>query len=265
MIFSGTPGYMKKDDEQYMPYSSQGPYQALMSQMANYGGASGTDYQKAMQNATTAPAASSKVDQETLNIYKRLMAAFPKTAPERNSTIASSMPSYYGSGAGLAQFGGSGFSPEVAPYANRAAAYLGNMGFTGLSDAIAKNVYTNYGNEGRNYPTYRESISEPSEGTRGGGGDGGGDGGGVATGGNNGDASGGGDRGTRGGFAKGGHVNGSMLSGPNPTGPDQGYAALKGGEYVIKDSAVKKYGIELMDAINSGKISKGKLRGLLEM
>lgn len=55
------------------------------------------------------------------------------------------------------------------------------------------------------------------------------------------------------------------LQGPNPMGPDDGYGALKDGEYVINDKAVKKYGIELMNAINSGKISKGKLRGLLEM
>ena len=56
-----------------------------------------------------------------------------------------------------------------------------------------------------------------------------------------------------------------MLFGPNPAGPDDGYHSLKTGEYVINDKAVAKYGIELMDAINSGKISKGKLRGLLEM
>ena len=99
-------------------------------------------------------------------------------------------------------------------------------------------------------------------GIQGGGGGGGGD---VATGGNNGDASGGGDRGTRGGFAQGGHVSLMDLQGPNPMGPDDGYGALKDGEYVINDKAVKKYGIELMQAINSGKISKGKLRGLLEM
>ena len=55
------------------------------------------------------------------------------------------------------------------------------------------------------------------------------------------------------------------LLGPNPAGPDDGYASLKDGEYVINDKAVKKYGIELMNLINSGKISKGKLRGLLEM
>ena len=55
------------------------------------------------------------------------------------------------------------------------------------------------------------------------------------------------------------------LQGPDPMGPDDGYGALKDGEFVINDKAVKKYGIELMQAINSGKISKGKLRGLLEM
>jgi len=78
----------------------------------------------------------------------------------------------------------------------------------------------------------------------------------------------GGDRGgwgRGGGYAKGGHVSMQRLQGPNPAGPDDGYAALKDGEYVINDKAVKKYGIELMEAINSGKISKGKLRGLLEM
>jgi hypothetical protein len=66
-------------------------------------------------------------------------------------------------------------------------------------------------------------------------------------------------------LAKGGYVSMQHLGGPDPAGPDDGYAALKDGEYVINDKAVKKYGIELMNAINSGKISKGKLRGLLEM
>ena len=66
-------------------------------------------------------------------------------------------------------------------------------------------------------------------------------------------------------YAQGGHVSMQHLLGPNPEGPDDGYAALKDGEFVINDKAVKKYGIELMQAINSGKISKGKLRGLLEM
>ena len=73
------------------------------------------------------------------------------------------------------------------------------------------------------------------------------------------------DAGGDGGYAKGGHVSMQRLQGPDPEGPDDGYAALKDGEYVINDKAVKKYGIELMNAINTGKISKGKLRGLLEM
>lgn len=68
-----------------------------------------------------------------------------------------------------------------------------------------------------------------------------------------------------GGFAQGGYVSMQDLQGPNPDGPDDGYAALKDGEYVINDQAVNQYGIELMNLINSGKISKGKLRGLLEM
>jgi hypothetical protein len=66
------------------------------------------------------------------------------------------------------------------------------------------------------------------------------------------------------GLAQGGHVSMQHLQGPDPDGPDDGYGALKMGEYVINDKAVKKYGIELMNAINSGKISKGKLLGLLE-
>jgi hypothetical protein len=67
------------------------------------------------------------------------------------------------------------------------------------------------------------------------------------------------------GYAQGGHVSMMHLLGPDPEGPDDGYATLKDGEFVINDKAVKKYGIELMNAINSGKISKGKLLGLLEM
>jgi len=67
------------------------------------------------------------------------------------------------------------------------------------------------------------------------------------------------------GFAKGGYVSMQHLGGPNPMGPDDGYAALKDGEFVINNKAVKKYGIELMNLINSGKIKKGKLLGLLEM
>jgi len=97
-----------------------------------------------------------------------------------------------------------------------------------------------------------------------GGGGGGGGYGGSYGGDNSGDNRGWGSR-DAGGLAKGGPVSMNRLQGPNPAGPDDGYATLKSGEFVINDKAVKKYGIELMNAINSGKISKGKLRGLLEM
>ena len=71
--------------------------------------------------------------------------------------------------------------------------------------------------------------------------------------------------GVGGGWYKGGKVTMDRLQGPNPMGPDDGYGGLKDGEYVINANSVGKYGIELMNAINSGKIKKGKLLGLLEM
>lgn len=91
-----------------------------------------------------------------------------------------------------------------------------------------------------------------------------GGGGGRYSGNNSGDNAGWGSR-DAGGFAYGGYVSMQHLLGPDPEGPDDGYAALNDGEFVINDKAVKKYGIELMNLINSGKISKGELLGLLEM
>jgi hypothetical protein len=83
-----------------------------------------------------------------------------------------------------------------------------------------------------------------------------------------GDVGGGGNDGVGGGFggiySRGGYVNKKHLKGPNPMGPDDGYGGLDDGEFVINAKSVGKYGIELMNAINNGKISKGKLRGLLE-
>lgn len=63
-------------------------------------------------------------------------------------------------------------------------------------------------------------------------------------------------------YAKGGMVN--SLIGPNPTGPDDGMAALDRGEYVVKKSAVDKYGKGLLDMINEGKIPAKKIRSLLD-
>jgi len=65
------------------------------------------------------------------------------------------------------------------------------------------------------------------------------------------------------GFAKGGKVTKNRLKGPDPKGPDQGYGALQVGEYVIKKSAVKKYGEGLLGMINDGKIPVQKMKSLL--
>ena len=50
----------------------------------------------------------------------------------------------------------------------------------------------------------------------------------------------------------------------NPPGPDDGYAALDNGEYVIRKSAVKKYGSNIFEQINAGKIPAQRLKSLLE-
>jgi hypothetical protein len=55
------------------------------------------------------------------------------------------------------------------------------------------------------------------------------------------------------GYAKGGRVDRSRLRGPDPQGPDQGYAPLQSGEYVIKRDAVNKYGEGMLGKINAGK------------
>lgn len=53
------------------------------------------------------------------------------------------------------------------------------------------------------------------------------------------------------------------VGGPNPAGPDDGAGMLQLGEYVIKKSAVKKYGTGLLDMINNGKIPAKKMKSLL--
>ena len=130
------------------------------------------------------------------------------------------------SGATTDIYGDSGVTTGAASYANRLAAYLGNLGLTGISDAIAKQVDPNYGHEGKVGMRQAEAnvLSQQDradaevradaqaaaaenaaiqESRSHYGGYSGGDGG-AATGGVGGDASGGGDRGTRGGFAYGG-------------------------------------------------------------
>jgi hypothetical protein len=64
-------------------------------------------------------------------------------------------------------------------------------------------------------------------------------------------------------FAKGGKVNMAPQK-YDPPGPDDGYAALDNGEYVIRKSAVKKYGANIFEQINAGKIPAQRLKSLLE-
>jgi hypothetical protein len=62
-------------------------------------------------------------------------------------------------------------------------------------------------------------------------------------------------------YNMGGPVN--RVGGPNPPGPDDGAGMLQLGEYVIKKSAVKKYGQGLLNMINDGKIPAKKMKSLL--
>ena len=64
-------------------------------------------------------------------------------------------------------------------------------------------------------------------------------------------------------FAKGGKVNMAPQIN-NPPGPDDGYAALDNGEYVIRKKAVQKYGANIFEQINAGKIPARRLKSLLE-
>jgi hypothetical protein len=71
---------------------------------------------------------------------------------------------------------------------------------------------------------------------------------------------------TSGGFGEGQYNMGGpvdRVGGPNPPGPDDGAGMLQLGEYVIKKSAVKKYGQGLLDMINAGKIPAKKMKSLL--
>jgi hypothetical protein len=61
----------------------------------------------------------------------------------------------------------------------------------------------------------------------------------------------------------GGYMDKSRVSGPNPPGPDDGSTNIQVGEYVIKKSAVKKYGKGLLDMINEGTVSAKKIKSLL--
>lgn len=61
-------------------------------------------------------------------------------------------------------------------------------------------------------------------------------------------------------YARGGMVRG--LLGPNPPGPDDGFAGLDRGEFVVRKEQAKKHR-GLLHAINAGKVSKKRAKGLL--
>ena len=65
-------------------------------------------------------------------------------------------------------------------------------------------------------------------------------------------------------MAMGGLVTPQQVKGRNPPGPDDGYTGLDIGEYVIRKKAVKKYGANIFEQINAGKISAQRLKSLLE-
>jgi hypothetical protein len=70
--------------------------------------------------------------------------------------------------------------------------------------------------------------------------------------------SGSGVEGDRGFLYKGGPTKGRLI-GPDPEGPDDGYAGLDENEYVIRAKAAQKYGNDLLDKINAGALSKKSL------
>jgi len=128
-------------------------------------------------------------------------------------------------------------------------AALSNLGLTGLGQALATSV----GNQ-------LSSLTQAD--ILGGGSGSAGDnmGGGVGGGGLGG-AGEGGDPALN---YKGGLITNQKIKGPNPPGPDDGYSGLDIGEYVIKKSAVKKYGSNIFEQINAGKIPAKRLKSLLE-
>lgn len=86
-----------------------------------------------------------------------------------------------------------------------------------------------------------------------------------SSGGGAGDASGGSadagsDSGGDGGFSLGGIVSPNKLVGPNPPGPDTGFGALKPGEGVLTDKAMKFYGKGIIAKLNRLAIAKEAFR-----
>jgi len=114
----------------------------------------------------------------------------------------------------------------------------------------------------------KNAIDEGLIGTAGGDSVGSGDAGGDSVGSGDAGADGGmsnsgeGGEGSIGGWAAGGLID--RVVGPNPPGKDDGLGMLQLGEYVVKKSAVDKYGKGLLDMINAGKVPAKKIKSLLD-
>jgi len=159
-----------------------------------------------------------------------------------------------GGGEGLGGGGGGGGSGGLrgySDYQNQGAVsnFLSNIGLTSLGQALA----TNLGNQLNQGLTL--TGADISGGQHAGGSDNA-----VGTSGGGVDPTGGGGPAN---LAKGGMVN-MKPQRHNPPGPDDGYAALDNGEYVIRKSAVKKYGANIFEQINAGRIPAQRLKSLLE-
>jgi hypothetical protein len=295
MSLGGISDYLKANNISIPENYS--PYQATMSQMGSYGGMDGTNYQQGMGNVYGGGSAAG--GGYNSDLYKRLTAPVAQAPVVQKVTrVGGGNRSYDGAGDGGGSYSG-GFPASLAPYANTLANLLGDVGLNQASTAVSRGLMSGAFSgsgaaPGSSFSPSTGAVNASSGGEYGGwgsrdagGGFTGGSDAGVAArggmgfggtgsgvGGDGGSSTSSGSDSTRDsgsqtnrdtGSAKGGYITMDMLSGKNPSGPDEGYRALKSGEFVINDKAVKKYGIELMDAINSGKISKGKLRGLLEM
>jgi hypothetical protein len=130
-------------------------------------------------------------------------------------------------------------------------AALSDLGFAGLGQALATSVGNQLG-----------SLTQADLVGGGGGSAEGNMGGGVGGGGLGGAYSGGSSDPAL--NYKGGLITNQKIKGPNPPGPDDGYSGLDIGEYVIRKSAVKKYGANIFEQINAGKIPAKRLKSLLE-
>ena len=55
------------------------------------------------------------------------------------------------------------------------------------------------------------------------------------------------------GYAHGGKVTKNRLIGPDPKGPDEGFGALKSGEFVLNEKSSKEIGYEVLRRLNARK------------